>query len=450
MRRPHCCCLTASAARDEGVGPAATPCGGRTAAAARGPIGASPRTDCTALTMHAAPYRRIEHCVHRGRRITFRATTLLATACREAVRPPQGVAAGPTPPSRAAAALSGSSSAAASYGGGRAHELVPVPSPVWNPIASNWQHGSVAAGPAASRHGGSFCGSYPHRHYFLAAPLLLCLLSIHPAALLSFLSVCVCVCCSHTHAHGPALTSLFFLHNESSTTLCWTATPESITGRLAHDRWLLHVRRQTATLLLLVWALGGRASTRRGWLGSQQSASPPPPTSPGEEPLCASEPPPRAGQPEGRESPHGTQLKRPALELAASGNLSVGLVLLRLEHPLLAAVHLLAVPVRQALMLILGSLSVSCLLQDEEDEWGSRSWATAAELTEGECARPAHMAPPPRLRSCSSSRPGSVPPAPFMCSPPSSYARSDRERRSSIQAKKISNCFFFNSPRTAG
>ncbi|XP_048534709.1 uncharacterized protein LOC125513585 isoform X4 [Triticum urartu] len=203
-------------------------------------------------------------------------------------------------------------------------------------------------------------------------------------------------------------------------------------------------------LLLLVWAPGGRGSTRWGWLGSQQSASPPPPTSPGEELLCASEPPPRAGQPEGRESPHGTQLKRPALELAASGNLSVGLVLLRLEHPLLAAVHLLAVPVRQALMLILGSLSVSCLLQDEEDEWGSRSWAAAAELTEGERARPAHMAPPLRLRSCSSSRSGSVPPAPFMCSPPSSCARSDRERRSSIQAKKISNCFFFNSPRTAG
>ncbi|XP_048570574.1 uncharacterized protein LOC125551381 isoform X1 [Triticum urartu] len=41
----------------------------------------------------------------------------------------------------------------------------------------------------------------------------------------------------------------------------------------------------------------------------------------------------------------------------ASGNLSVGLVLLCLEHPLLADVHLLVVPVRQALMLILGSLS---------------------------------------------------------------------------------------------
>ncbi|XP_044453846.1 uncharacterized protein [Triticum aestivum] len=205
----------------------------------------------------------------------------------------------------------------------------------------------------------NFCGPYPHRHSFLAAPLLLCLLSIHPAALLSFISLSLC--CSHTHAHRPAFTSLFFLHNEPSTTLCWTVAPESSTGRLARDRWLLRVRRQIATLLLLllVWAPGGRASTRWGWLGSQQSASPPPPTSPGEELLCASEPPPRAGQPEGRESPHGTQLKRPALELAASGNLSVGLVLLRLEHPLLAAVHLLAVPVRQALMLILGSLSLS-------------------------------------------------------------------------------------------
>ncbi|XP_044408031.1 uncharacterized protein [Triticum aestivum] len=242
-------------------------------------------------------------------------------------------------------------------------------------------------------------------------------------------------CCSHTHAHGPAFTSLFFLHNEPSTTLCWTVAPESSTGArgcLTRGRWLLHIRRQIVTLLLLVWAPGGRASTCRGWLGSQQPASPPPPTSPGEELICASEPPPRAGQPEGRESPHGTQLERPALELAASGNLSVGLVLQRLEHPLLAVVHLLAVPVRQALMLILGSLFVSCLLQAEEDEWGSHSWAAAAALTEGERARPAHMAPPPRLRSCSSSRPGSVPHAPFMCSPPSSCARSDRERRSSI------------------
>ncbi|XP_048570484.1 uncharacterized protein LOC125551264 isoform X2 [Triticum urartu] len=151
-----------------------------------------------------------------------------------------------------------------------------------------------------------------------------------------------------------------------------------------------------------------------------------------------------------RESPHGTQLERPALELTASGNLSVGLVLLCLEHPLLATVHLLVVPVRQALMLILGSLSVSCLLQAKEDEWGSRNWAAAAALTEGEHACPAHMAPPPCLRSCSSSRPGSVPPTPFMCSPPSFCTRSDRERRSSIQPKKILKRFFFNSPRTTG
>ena len=174
---------------------------------------------------------------------------------------------------------------------------------------------------------------------------------------------------------------------------------ESSTGRLARDRWLLRVRRQIAMLLLLVWAPGDRASTRWGCLGSQQPASPPPPTSPGEELLCAFEPPPRAGQPEGRESAHGTQLERPALELAASGNLFVGLVLLCLEHPLLAAVHLLVVPVRQALMLILGSLFVRCLLQAEEDEWGSRNWAAAAALTEGEHACPAHMAPPPRLRA---------------------------------------------------
>ncbi|KAM3195437.1 hypothetical protein ACQJBY_071519 [Aegilops geniculata] len=57
-----------------------------------------------------------------------------------------------------------------------------------------------------------------------------------------------------------------------------------------------------------------------------------------------------------RESPHGTQPERLALELAASGNLFVGLVLLRLERRLLPVVHLLEVPVRQGLMLILDSL----------------------------------------------------------------------------------------------
>ncbi|XP_048534700.1 uncharacterized protein LOC125513585 isoform X3 [Triticum urartu] len=258
------------------------------------------------------------------------------------------------------------------------------------------------------------------------------------------------LCCSHTHAHRPAFTSLLFLHNEPSTTLCWTVAPESSTAvSPVTGGCFAFVDRLRCCYCCCSYGLlvAGAARVGAGWAPSSR----PPRLLQHRLERSSSVLPSRLlEQGSQRESPHGTQLKRPALELAASGNLSVGLVLLRLEHPLLAAVHLLAVPVRQALMLILGSLSVSCLLQDEEDEWGSRSWAAAAELTEGERARPAHMAPPLRLRSCSSSRSGSVPPAPFMCSPPSSCARSDRERRSSIQAKKISNCFFFNSPRTAG